>query len=103
MKPDGQTDEIGRVLGHEAFEHAEVHGEDYCLRERQRMEIANEPAILALRAQMAILQEEAQHFEERLRKAPPPGDARPGAKSVSSTGASLVYSLPEFCRSPSTA
>ena len=40
---------LGEQIGQEAFEHAQIHEEDYCLRERQRIEVANEPDTLALR------------------------------------------------------
>ena len=81
MNPNGHSDEnlpngIGEELGQEAFEHAQIHGEDYCLRERQRIEVANEPATFALRARIALRQAEGDELEERIRNAPPEGDVR---------------------------
>ena len=67
---------IGGELGDEAFEHAEIHGEEYCAHERQRIEIENQPKIAALQAELALLQEEDEQLEERIRNAPPAGDAR---------------------------
>jgi hypothetical protein len=81
MNSNGHSDDnlpngIGEELGQEAFEHAKIHGEDYCLRERQRIEVANEPATLALRARIALRQAEADELEEQIRNAPPEGDVR---------------------------
>lgn len=81
MKPNGHSDDnlpngVGAELGHEAFEHAQVQGNDYCQHERGRIEILNEPTILALRARIALRQDEAKELEERIRNAPPEGDVQ---------------------------
>src|SRR3954467_5710208 len=75
VKQNGYANGIGGVLGDEAFSHAEVHGEDYCQLERQRIEILNAPQILAFRARIGMLHDEETQLQERIRHAPPEGDA----------------------------
>lgn len=75
--PDERTDEnIGHQLGTEAIDHGERHAAEYCLHERQRLRAVNEPRIMAIRCRIAQLQEQDREVEERIRKAPPPGDVR---------------------------
>ena len=67
---------VGHEIGTEAAEHGERHAAEYCTRERQRIELANQPRTLALRAKIAALQESARDLEERIQKAAPPSEAR---------------------------
>lgn len=67
---------VGHEIGTEATEHGEHHAAEYCTRERQRIELANQPKTLALRAKIAALQETARDLEERIQKAAPPSEAR---------------------------
>ena len=67
---------VGHEIGTEAAEHGERHAAEYCTRERQRIELANQPKTLALRAKIAALQESARDLEERIQKAAPPSEAR---------------------------
>ena len=67
---------VGHEIGTEAAEHGEHHAAEYCTRERQRIELANQPKTLALRAKIATLQESARDLEERIRKAAPPSEER---------------------------
>ena len=65
---------VGNVFGTEVAGHVERHSAGYCGSERQRIETVNRPAILALRARVAQLQEQAQDIERRIYEAPPPGE-----------------------------
>lgn len=67
---------VGHEIGTEAADHSERNAAEYCARERQRIELANQPKANALHAKIAMLQESAQDLEERIRKAPPPSEAR---------------------------
>ncbi len=67
---------VGHEIGTEATEHGEHHAAEYCTRERQRIELANQPKTLALRAKIAALQESARDLEERIRRAAPPSEQR---------------------------
>jgi len=66
----------GTQVGTEAFHHAERQGDEYCGQERQRIDAANRPKILALRASVADLREQEGELLERIRQAPPAGDLR---------------------------
>lgn len=66
----------GTQLGTEAFNHAERQGDEYCREERKRIDEANRPKILALRATFADLQDQERELLERIRNAPPAGDLR---------------------------
>src|SRR5205823_186799 len=63
-------------LGFEGVGSVVTKVEEYCAHEEQRITLTNEPRILAIRAEIAILQDEERNLEERLRQAPPPGDLR---------------------------
>jgi hypothetical protein len=66
----------GGVIGTEAAMHVDRHSASYCASERQRIETVNRPAILALRARVAHLQEQERDIEDRISHAPPSGDVR---------------------------
>ena len=74
METDRSAEYIGQQFGHEAVEHVLQRAEDYCECEKQRIEVANQPKILALRAEMSLLVERERDLKERVRQAPPPGD-----------------------------
>jgi hypothetical protein len=63
----------GGSIGVEAASHVDRHSESYCISERQRIETVNRPAILALRARVGQLQDEARDLEGRITHAAPPG------------------------------
>jgi hypothetical protein len=63
----------GGAIGVEAASHVDRHSESYCTSERQRIETVNRPAILALRARVGQLQDQARDIEERINHAAPPG------------------------------
>jgi hypothetical protein len=63
----------GEVIGTEAAMHVDRHSESYCTSERQRIETVNRPAILALRARVGLLADEARDLEGRITHAAPPG------------------------------
>ncbi len=67
---------VGNVFGAEVAGHVDRHSADYCTSERQRIETVNRPAVLALRAQVAHLQEQERDLERRIYQAPLPGEFR---------------------------
>src|SRR5580658_6811457 len=73
---------VGHEIGTAAAEHGEHHAAEYCTRERQRIELANQPRTLALRAKIAVLQESAHDLEERIEKAAPPSEQRERKRKV---------------------
>jgi hypothetical protein len=73
---NGNEHGIGHEIGTEAADHSERNATKYCTCERQRIELANQPRVLALRAKIAMLQESARDIEERIRKAAPPSEQK---------------------------
>jgi len=69
-------EEIGKQLATESVETTVGKVEAYCACERQRIELANQPSILALRAEGGLLMDERRELEDRLRHAPPAADFR---------------------------
>jgi hypothetical protein len=69
-------EEIGKQLGTESVDTAVGKVEAYCAYERQRIELTNEPAILALQTEAGLLIDEKRGLEDRLRHAPPAADFR---------------------------
>jgi hypothetical protein len=76
MREEQSTQEIGRQLGFEGVEHAVANGERFSDYERQRIELTNRAPILALQANIALLSQRELALQDKLRKAPPPGDLR---------------------------
>jgi len=66
----------GERLGNEGFDQLVVRAEAVCECERQRIELANQPAILAKRAEYAALLEKDQELKVRLYRAGPPREGR---------------------------
>lgn len=65
--------QYGGEFGMEAANHVDRHSESYCASERQRIETANKPAILSLRARIGQLQIQERDLEGRIYHALPPG------------------------------
>jgi hypothetical protein len=82
MDQEGNSGTIGTQIGNEAMEHGERQAAEYCAHERQRIETANQPIILALRAKMARLQDKDRDLEARISKALPPGEAAARKRSA---------------------
>ncbi len=76
MSNTQDQDGVGSTFGTEVAGHVERHSAGYCTSERQRIETVNRPAVLALRARVAQLQEQARNLEHRIYHAPPPGEFR---------------------------
>ncbi len=67
---------VGHEIGTEAAIRTEEHAAEYCARERQRIELTNQPGILTLRGKIAVLKDTADDIETRIPKAAPPGEVR---------------------------
>lgn len=76
MIPELNAENIGQTLGFEGVGSVVAKVEEYCAHEERRITLANEPKILALQAEIAILQDEERTLEERIRNAQPPCDLR---------------------------
>lgn len=82
MRQEYEIAEIGRQLGTDAVEHAAHCAEQYCLRERTRLELTNEAKINALHVEGAAVTRAVRDIEERLRLAPCPGETRSRKRRV---------------------
>jgi hypothetical protein len=76
MIPELNAENIGQTLGFEGVGSVVSKVEEYCAYEERRITLKNEPRILSLRAEIAILQDEECTLEERLKYAQPPCDFR---------------------------
>jgi hypothetical protein len=76
MIPELNAENIGQTLGFEGVGSVVSKVEEYCAYEERRITLKNEPRILSLRAEIAILQDEECTLEERLKNAQPPCDFR---------------------------
>ncbi|HEY6351387.1 MAG TPA: hypothetical protein VI636_18440 [Candidatus Angelobacter sp.] len=76
MIPELNAENIGQTLGFEGVGSVVNKVEEYCAHEERRITLANEPNILSLQAEIAILQDEEHTLEERIRNAQPPCDVR---------------------------
>jgi hypothetical protein len=74
MQTDSIPDSIGKQVGTEAVAHVLERAEDYCKYEEQRIEVANQPKLLALRAELSLLAERERDLKDRVRRASPAGD-----------------------------
>jgi hypothetical protein len=74
MREEQSTQEIGQQLGFEGVEYAVSNGERFSGYERQRIELTNRAPIIALQANIALLSQRELAIQDKLRKAPPPGD-----------------------------
>ena len=76
MNQEHEFTDMGSQIGNAAVDHVAQRAEDYCECERQRIELTNRARINALHVEGARLTKDGRQLEERLRLAPPPGDAR---------------------------
>jgi hypothetical protein len=76
MNDADTTHGVGHEIGTDAAIRTEEHAAEYCARERQRIELTNQPGILALRGKIGVLKETADDIEARIPKAAPPGEVR---------------------------
>jgi hypothetical protein len=76
MNREVNAESIGEQLGVESVSNVVSKVEAYCAYEEQRIELTNQPRILALRQEGSLLLEEERKLSERLRHAPPAGDFR---------------------------
>lgn len=76
MNRELDAESIGEQLGVEGVGSVVSKVEAYCAYEEQRIELTNQPRIVALRQEGSLLLEEEKDLTERLRHAPPPGDLR---------------------------
>jgi hypothetical protein len=104
MNRELDADSIGEQLGVEGVGRVVSKVEAYCAYEEQRIELTNQPRIVALRQEGSLLLEEERHLTERLRHAPPPGDLRSRRRraayywgvTIILTIAAFVFSLLSF-------
>lgn len=76
MHNENGSESVGGQVGCEAADYALQRAQDFCDAEQQRIEAANQPKIMSLRAQGSFLENEERELKERIRRAPPPGDFR---------------------------
>jgi|HubBroStandDraft_4_1064222.scaffolds.fasta_scaffold24817_1 hypothetical protein len=104
MNRELDPESIGEQLGVEGLGSVVSKAEAYCAYEEQRIELTNQPRILALRQEGSLLLEEEKDLTERLRHAPPPGDLRSRRRkaayywgvTIVLTVAAFVFSLLSF-------
>jgi hypothetical protein len=72
MIPELNAENIGQTLGFEGVGSVVKKVEEYCAYEERRITLKNEPRILSMQAEIAILQDEERTLEERLKNAQPP-------------------------------
>jgi hypothetical protein len=76
MDHELNAESVGQELGFEGVGSVVTKVEEYCAHEEERITLTNEPRILAIQAEIAMLQDEERNLHERLRQAPPPGDVQ---------------------------
>jgi hypothetical protein len=97
MNRELDAESIGEQLGIEGVGSVVSKVEAYCAYEEQRIELTNQPRILALRQEGSLLFEEEGGLMERLRHAPPPGDLRSRRrKAAYYWGITIVLTLAAF-------
>jgi hypothetical protein len=104
MNRELDAESVGEQLGVEGVGSVVSKVEAYCAHEEQRIELTNQPRILALRQEGSLLLAEERDLAERLRHAPPPGDLRSRrrkaayywAVTIILTLAAFVFSLLSF-------
>jgi hypothetical protein len=98
------AESIGEQLGFESVGSVVSKVEAYCAYEEQRIELTNQPRIVALSQEGALLLEEERDLTERLQHAPPLGDIRSRRRraayywgiAIVLTFAAFVFSLLSF-------
>lgn len=97
MNRELDAESIGEQLGFEGVGSVVSKVEAYCAYEEQRIELTNQPRILALRQEGSLLLEEEGALIERLQHAPPPGDLRSRRrKAAYYWGITIVLTLAVF-------
>jgi len=104
MNRELDSDSIGEQLGVEGVGSVVSKVEAYCAYEEQRIELTNQPRIVALRQEGSLLLAEERDLVERLRHAPPAGDLRSRRRkaayywgvTIILTVAAFVFSLLSF-------
>jgi hypothetical protein len=97
MNRELDADSIGEQLGIEGVGSVVSKVEAYCAYEEQRIELTNQPRIVALRLEGSLLLEEEKDLMERLRHAPPPGDIRSRRrKSAYYWGVTIILTIAAF-------
>jgi hypothetical protein len=76
MNRELDAESIGEQLGTEGVGSVVRKVEAYCTYEEQRIELTNQPRIIALQQEQVFLLDEGRDLIQRLRHAPPPGDRR---------------------------
>lgn len=76
MIPELNAENIGQTLGFEGVGSVVSKVEEYCAYEERRITLKNEPRILSIQGEIAILQDEERTLEERIKNAQPPCDFR---------------------------
>ena len=71
MNQDTQVQTVGEELGRMALEEVLSKAHTYCECEKQRIALSNDAKITGLRAELALLREEQQKLEQRLRELSP--------------------------------
>ncbi len=73
MRPENED---GEVLGYAAVDQVTDRAARYCRSEREQIEVGNQPAIEARRAELELQVERERELKDRLQKLPPPGDLK---------------------------
>jgi hypothetical protein len=82
MNRELDAESIGEQLGTEGVGSVVSKVEAYCAYEEQRIELTNQPKIVALQQECVFLVEEGRDLIQRLRHAPPPGDRRSRRRKI---------------------
>jgi hypothetical protein len=97
MNRELDAESIGEQLGVEGVGSVVSKVEAYCAYEEQRIELTNQPRIVALRQEGSLLLEEERDLTERLRHAPPPCDLRSRRrKSAYYWGVTIILTIAAF-------
>src|ERR1700682_3304934 len=78
MTEETHTEDIAERLGMESLTSVVKDAEECCTYESQRIALVNEPRIIRLGAEYAVVLEEERELAHRLRHAPQPGILRKG-------------------------
>src|SRR5580765_351254 len=96
MNPEPNAENIGQTLGFEGVGSVVGKVEEYCSYEEKRILLKNEPRILCLQAEIAILFDEERDLEERLRQAQPPCESRSRRKKAYYWTVTILLALAAF-------
>jgi hypothetical protein len=96
MNPEPNAENIGQTLGFEGVGSVVGKVEEYCSYEEKRIILKNEPRILCLQAEIAILSDEERALEERLRQAQPPSESRSRRKAAYYWTVTILLAMAAF-------